>query len=93
MRKAGEGREVRFWIDWWVGNVRLTEKCSRLYSIALDKRILVSDLGVWEEGVWRWQWQWQWRRALFQWELAFVSKLDDAVVGASLKQGEVDGWL
>lgn len=49
MRKVEVWREVRFWTDRWVGNVKLSESFPRLFSIAIDKNLFISDLGMLED--------------------------------------------
>lgn len=46
---------------------------TRLYSLNLDKECMISEMGTWEEGVWRWKWRW--RRDLFDRETNTLNAL------------------
>lgn len=52
MRKVGGGQQVRFWIDFWVGNGPLCERYNRLYTVVEYKDCLISESGRWEGKVW-----------------------------------------
>lgn len=70
-RKVEEEQSVKFWTALWVGDKKLCERFPRLFSIVENRNSVISELGVWEDGVWRWRWNW--RRCLFQWELPLVA--------------------
>ncbi|GJR72598.1 putative RNA-directed DNA polymerase [Tanacetum coccineum] len=56
--KVGNGREVSFWLDRWIGDFRLCDRFPRLFH--LDSRLegRLVEKGRWVEGVWRWEWMW-----------------------------------
>ncbi|GJY76103.1 putative RNA-directed DNA polymerase [Tanacetum coccineum] len=56
--KVRNGRDVSFWLDKWVGDLRLCDRFPRLFH--LDSRLegRVAEKGRWIEGVWRDQWWW-----------------------------------
>lgn len=70
-RLLGDGKEISFWEDVWVGAVPLKSKFPRLFHLCLDKDGKMGNMGMWEEGVWCWQWRWRWgwRRNLFEREM------------------------
>ncbi|GJR70577.1 hypothetical protein Tco_0016642 [Tanacetum coccineum] len=53
--KVRNGRDVSFWLDKWVGDLRLCDRFPRLFH--LDSRLegRVAEKGRWIEGVWRWE--------------------------------------
>ena len=65
-RSVGNGKNIYFWSDVWVGGVSFKERFSRLFELSVDKRVSVFDLchlGWGENGE---AWKWRWR--LFAWE-------------------------
>ncbi|GJT93110.1 hypothetical protein Tco_1081955 [Tanacetum coccineum] len=55
---VGNGREVGFWIDRWVGRERLCDRFSRLYHLDSRKEGRVADKGKWVNGEWQWEREW-----------------------------------
>ncbi|GJZ22883.1 hypothetical protein Tco_0559922 [Tanacetum coccineum] len=49
---VGNGRDVLFWLDRWIGDFRLCDRFPRLFH--LDRRLegRVAEKGRWVEGVW-----------------------------------------
>jgi len=66
VRVVGDGKDVKFWEDHWVGDRQLEQQFSRLYHISEDKRKCVKEVGEWREG--EWIWNFTWRRRFFVWE-------------------------
>ena len=68
--KYGNGSRIRFWEDWWVGDEKLMTKFSRLYSVSVYNKRVVSDFGMWNRDgtLETFTWQILWRRKLFDWE-------------------------
>lgn len=91
VRKLGDGKEVRFWLDRWVGDGSLGSQFPRVFSLAAEKESLVNDMGEWVGEEWRWQWQWRWRE-LHQWEEDLVIALAGVLQGTSIRQIDPDGW-
>lgn len=52
VRNLGNGRDISFWDDCWVGDQRLRDRFTRLYNAALNKDARISESGFWVEGVW-----------------------------------------
>jgi hypothetical protein len=73
-----------------MGDVPLCVRFPRLFSISLQKDILIRDLRVAVDGVVRWGWLW--RRNLFAWEHHLLLDLSHQVPVVSLSVEE-DVWL
>ena len=71
--RVGNGKSVRFWLDRWCEAGALKGLFPRLYSISLQKNLLISQMGMWHEGTWIWHLTW--RRSLYEWEINEVSNL------------------
>jgi mannosylglycoprotein endo-beta-mannosidase len=88
-RRIGNGRLTRFWKDVWIGNTPLCVKFPRLFSLSLQKEVMVGDLlKVDEERRW---WALTWRRHLFQWEEERVNLLLASLENVLLTVDE-DDW-
>jgi uncharacterized protein YjlB len=68
----GNGTQIRFWKDCWLGSVPLCEKLPRLFSISMQKEETVARLRSLngDEG-----WNFSWRQRLFVWETVLVEEL------------------
>ncbi|GKA60292.1 reverse transcriptase domain, reverse transcriptase zinc-binding domain protein, partial [Tanacetum coccineum] len=53
-----DGRDIRFWIDRWVGNRRLSDAFPRLFHLDRGREGSVMEKGAWVDGMWRWEWDW-----------------------------------
>jgi len=71
--KMGSGDKVRFWEDTWASSRALRDIYPRLYSISLNHRSKVAEVGEWEEE--EWSWKLSWRRSRFQWESELLDEL------------------
>lgn len=40
----GNGRDVRFWEDWWIGDKAVKDNFPRLYNLCFDKNKSVADM-------------------------------------------------
>ncbi|KAK2406893.1 beta-amyrin 11-oxidase [Trifolium repens] len=72
-KRVGNGSTTRFWKEVWIGNQSLETRFPRLFGISTQKEALVSEMGSWENGVWRWGLLW--RRIFFVWEEELVDEL------------------
>jgi len=52
--KVGDGKEISFWEDNWLGCGNLKGVFPRLFSISSAKDAKVVELGYWYNGVWVW---------------------------------------
>ena len=89
-RSVGNGKQIYFWWDVWVGGVSFREKFSRLFELAMDKWVSVFDmcqLGWGENGE-----AWKWRQRLFAWEEEKVGELCLLLQNVTLQVDE-DRWL
>ncbi|GJU33638.1 reverse transcriptase domain, reverse transcriptase zinc-binding domain protein [Tanacetum coccineum] len=55
---VGNGSDIRFWADKWVGGVRLCDRFPRLYHLDSSKEGRVAEKGKWVDNVWSWEWVW-----------------------------------
>ncbi|KAL4318179.1 hypothetical protein GQ457_18G008490 [Hibiscus cannabinus] len=64
---VGDGRNIQFWSDHWIGNTTLMNSHPRIFALACRKSGAVADFGSVSEGVWTWNINL--RRNLFDWEI------------------------
>ncbi|GKC96175.1 reverse transcriptase domain, reverse transcriptase zinc-binding domain protein [Tanacetum coccineum] len=55
---VGNGRDIGFWLDKWVGDTRLCDRFPRLYHLDSRKEDSVAEKGRWVDNDWRWEWVW-----------------------------------
>ncbi|GJT18747.1 reverse transcriptase domain, reverse transcriptase zinc-binding domain protein [Tanacetum coccineum] len=56
--EVGNGRDIRFWTDRWVDEVRLCDRFPRLYHLDRQKEGMMAEKGNWVKGAWCWEWEW-----------------------------------
>ncbi|GJR71924.1 reverse transcriptase domain, reverse transcriptase zinc-binding domain protein [Tanacetum coccineum] len=56
--EVGNGNDIRFWVDIWVGGVRLCDLVPRLYHLDRSKEGRVAEKGKWVDNIWCWEWGW-----------------------------------
>ncbi|KAL9663373.1 hypothetical protein QQ045_018759 [Rhodiola kirilowii] len=86
--KLGNGNTLRFWDDTWLGDRPLKVSYKKLWSLALNKKAKVKEMGFWAEG--NWLWQLKFRRSLYQWEEVKKDELLCTLCHVQLKDEEVD---
>jgi len=92
--EVGDGKEIRLWEDKWADNVPLMHKFPRFFSISLDTRRILSQVGVWSDN--SWSWELSWRRNLFVWESSMADLLLQVLDNQRLtREGENtnDKWI
>ena len=87
--KVGNGNSVQFWHDRWCEAGMLKSVFPRLYTISLQKNLLISQMGEWHEGFWAWHFTW--RRALYAWENDDVLRLKHHIEQKRPDRGMEDG--
>ena len=63
---VGNGNSVHFWHDRWCEAGTLKSLFPRLFALSLQKNLLISQMGEWNENTWAWNIRW--RRVLYEWE-------------------------
>ena len=61
--EVGDGINILFWTDNWVGSGALKDRILRLYSLSVDKDEQLFNCGDWVDEVW--VWNFPWRKDLF----------------------------
>nr|GEY09661.1 transposon TX1 [Tanacetum cinerariifolium] len=56
--EVGNGNDIRFWVDIWVGGVRLCDLFPRLYHLDRSKEGRVAEKRKWVDNVWCWELGW-----------------------------------
>ncbi|GLU15614.1 hypothetical protein SLE2022_320890 [Rubroshorea leprosula] len=87
----GEGKQVSFWSDKWVGIGVLSNLFPRLHLLSTGRQYPVNEMGIWEDG--RWRWNLKWKRDLREWEKVMEKELLDAITPIQPNQGNEDKWL
>ncbi|GKV00423.1 hypothetical protein SLEP1_g13109 [Rubroshorea leprosula] len=86
----GEGKNVRFWLDTWVGGFSQANVFPRLFLLATEKNCNIHQMGHWNNGCW--DWKFQWRRPLRAWEEENLQQLLETIKHKKLVQGATDTW-
>lgn len=89
-RKLGNGNNVKFWEDLWLGHVPLKTSHNRIFLVSAQKRNKVSEMGEWEGEEWRWKLEW--RRGWFEWEGSLLTSFMQVLDSISLRRDTQDGW-
>jgi hypothetical protein len=91
IRRVGDGRDTLFWVDPWLDDCPLARTFGRLYYLADNKLVTVSEM--FELG-WRVGGEvWKWRRRLLAWEEGLVSECTERVSSCILQVGTLDRWV
>ncbi|XP_024636614.1 uncharacterized protein [Medicago truncatula] len=89
-RIMGDGRDILFWHDIWVGEIPLKIKFPRLYELVEDKECSVADarrvIGP-DRG-----WESLWRRRLLAWEEESVRECSVLLHNIVLQENVHDAW-
>ncbi|GKU95341.1 hypothetical protein SLEP1_g8712 [Rubroshorea leprosula] len=88
--EVGEGCQVCFWRDIWVGNKSLRDLFPRLFQLAINKEGSVKENGTWEGE--RWKWGIEWRRERMGREKDEEKGLGVMLVGIKLRKGVANLW-
>ncbi|OMO52856.1 hypothetical protein COLO4_36939 [Corchorus olitorius] len=74
---VGNGKNIKFWSDHWIGDGPLNLKFPRIFSLAVDKDARIVDLRILDDSEWRWSIRL--RRNLFNWETEQWDNLQDCI--------------
>ena len=68
---VGNRDTTLMWEDLWIGDMALKSKFARLYSVSVQKQMMISDCGLLDGLIW--VWSLFWRRELYDWEKELVN--------------------
>jgi hypothetical protein len=54
----GDGKDIGFWKEKWIGTVPLRDSFSKLFNKYLQQDCRTSAMGNWESNKWRWKFDW-----------------------------------
>lgn len=74
-----------------MGQIPLQDKFVRFFNVSLQKSLLISDMGRWENGTWRWSFVW--RMAILPREEEAMAEFLSYVQTNSLVEGRADRWV
>ena len=86
----GNGRNIKFWEDSWMGNQCLMNVHSRLYSMVLNKIANIADVVSLRDEAW--VWGFEWRRDLYSWEESDLTNLKNTIISSICLQDMSDYW-
>lgn len=89
-RVVGNGLSTKFWTVGWLGGLSLSELFPRLFSLEVDKNVVISDRFRLVEGVV--VGCWEWRRSLFVWEEELLADLVALLNRFILNASVEDRW-
>jgi len=89
-RVVGDGREILFWHDTWVGDISFKLKFSRLFDLSMYKESTVDEMARlgWNVG----GRAWEWRRRLLAWEEESVGECSVMLLNVVLHDIVHDTW-
>ncbi|OMP09544.1 hypothetical protein COLO4_05373 [Corchorus olitorius] len=76
---VGNGKNIKFWLDHWIGDGPLNLRFPRIFSLAVDKDARIADLRTLDNAEWRWSIRL--KRNLFSWETEQWNDLQVPVLG------------
>ena len=79
--EVGNGKDILFWEDNWLGYGSLKNRFPRLFSIFVNKEVSLSECGTWDNNVWAWRLNW--RKGNFVWEESLARRLIEVLLGLS----------
>lgn len=91
VRKLGNGRDILFWNEIWVGEEKLSITFKRLYNMTTTKDATIFDMSVWRDG--SWNWKLHWRRDLFIWEQGLMESLLNILHNTQVQHDGCDSWV
>ncbi|GKV49125.1 hypothetical protein SLEP1_g55890 [Rubroshorea leprosula] len=87
---VGEGKEMLFWKENWVGIGELANLFPRLFLLSTGKENVISQMGKWKNG--EWTWDLKWRHALREEEAIQLQNMISRLNTKSLTKGRRDVW-
>ncbi|GKV10568.1 hypothetical protein SLEP1_g21912 [Rubroshorea leprosula] len=87
---VGEGKEMLFWKENWVGIGELANLFPRLFLLSTGKENVISQMGKWKNR--EWTWNLKWRHALREEETIQLQNMISRLNTKSLTKGRRDVW-
>uniref|UniRef100_A0A2N9FMM0 Reverse transcriptase domain-containing protein n=1 Tax=Fagus sylvatica TaxID=28930 RepID=A0A2N9FMM0_FAGSY len=89
---VGDGQRVRFWEDWWCGDMALKDAFPELFVISQDTEVLVADLMSFPNGLLHWDFHFV--RNVKDWELESLTSFMDLLYSCHMERVGEDrlGW-
>lgn len=53
-RKIGDSKNISFWSNMWLGDMRLKQRFARVFVNSENKEGKVFEVGEWCDGIWSW---------------------------------------
>jgi hypothetical protein len=86
--KLGDGNDIVFWKDKWIGSVTLRDLFPSLFNKATHPDSMVTTMGFWYHDSWTWNFEWV--AELSDTETEFVQELLLLLVAVQPRRDEVD---
>lgn len=89
-RKVGNGENIKFWEECWIGQESLKIKFNRIFLVSDQQECYIYEMGEWVGEEWRWKLEW--RREWFEWEKVLLTSFMQVLLSVSLRRDRKDGW-
>ncbi|GMI67617.1 hypothetical protein HRI_000431000 [Hibiscus trionum] len=89
--KVGNGKNVLFWTDIWIGNRALKDAYPRIYALASNKIGVIAEFGYFQEK--KWHWNIELRRQILDWELTLWESFQNLIKGSNIKPSTIDSLI
>ncbi|XP_019435061.1 PREDICTED: uncharacterized protein LOC109341583 [Lupinus angustifolius] len=90
LKVIGNGRSTLVWEDVWCEKHPLMQVFPRLYGLTSNKKILVAEAGMWNNG--SWVWELSWRRTTFERKDLLIVDLYNHIQNLCCNPTVKDNW-
>lgn len=87
----GDGKNIRFWCDPWIGSKPLNIKFPRVFATCSNKTDMIVDVGFIVHG--RWVWDLAFRRTFFDWEVPIYNDFLNTINARFPSSGASDSLM